>query len=139
STIGSALVALLLDGPFNYEFSRVTDERGQAHVILRANEDLQAMEVTIVGDRQTIRMKIPALKSGKEHKIVWSQNGDTAAYEMAIVSSAGEANANFEVARGAGKAGGGGGGGAAPAGKITAMATASDLLFDHKAAYSTSF
>lgn len=141
STIASALVALLLDGPFNYEFSRVTDERGQAHVILRANEDLQAMEVTIVGDRQTIRKKIPALKAGKEHKIVWQQNGDSSAYEMAIVSSAGEANANFEVARGAGKAsgGGGGGGGGAPAGKITAMATAADILFDHKAAYTTSF
>jgi len=141
STLASALIALLLDGPFNYEFSRVTDEKGQAHVILRANEDLQAMEVTITGDRQTIRKKIPALKSGKEFKIVWTQNGDSSAYEMAIVSSAGEANANFEVARGAGKpaGGGGSGGGGGAAGKVTAMASASDILFDHKVAYTTSF
>ncbi|PCC75169.1 MYXO-CTERM domain-containing protein [Nannocystis exedens] len=139
STLAGALIALLLDGPFNYEFSRVTDEKSQAHVILRANEDLQAMEVTITGDRQTIRKKIPALKSGKEYKIVWTQNGDTAAYEMAIVSSAGEANANFEVARGAGKPSGGGGGGGGAAGKVTAMATAADILYDHKVAYTTSF
>lgn len=138
-TLAGALLALLFDGPFNYEFSRATDEKGQAYVLLRANEDLQSMEVTIVGDRQTIRKKVPALKAGKEHKIVWLQNGDTAAYEMTISSPAGEANANFEVARGAGKPAGGGGGGGGVAGKVTAMASAADILYDHKVAYTTSF
>ena len=138
STIAGALLALLLDGPFNYEFSRVTDEKGEAHVLLRANEDIGAMEVTITGDRQTIKKNVPPLKKGKEFKIVWVQNGDSAAYDLKIVAGSGEANANFEVARASGKGGGGGGGGGA-AGKITAMATASDILFDHKAAYTTSF
>jgi uncharacterized protein (TIGR03382 family) len=140
STLAGALLALLLDGPFNYEFSRVTDEKSQAYVILRANQDLKEMEVTITGDRQTIRKKIPPLKAGKEFKVAWTQNGDNSAYELKIVSSEGEANANFEVARGAGKpSGGGGAGGGGGVGKVTAMATASDLLYDHKAAYTTTF
>lgn len=138
STIAGALLAVLLDGPFNYEFSRVTDEKGEAHVLLRANEDLAGMEVTITGDRQTIKKNVPPLKKGKEFKIVWVQNGDTAAYELKIVAGSGEANANFEIARAAGK-GGGGGGGASAVGKVTAMATAADILYDHKAAYTTSF
>lgn len=136
-TLAGALLAFLLDGPFNYEFSRVTDEKSEAYVILRANQDLKEMEVTITGDRQTIRKKIPPLKAGKEFKVAWTQNGETAAYELKIVSSEGEANANFEVARGAGKPSGGGGGGGV--GKVTAMATASDILYDHKAAYTTTF
>lgn len=137
STLAGALVLSVsyaaIDGPFNYEFSRVTDEKSQAHVILRANEDLKSMEVTITGDRQTIKKSIPPLKAGKEFKILWVQNGDSAAYEMKIVSSAGEAEANFEVARGAAKQANG------QVGKVTALATASDLLYDHKAAYTTTF
>mgnify|MGYP002777746313 FL=1 len=135
STIAGALLALLLDGPFNYEFSRVTNENGEAHVILRANEDLPAMEVTVTGDRQTIKKNIPPLKKGKEFKVVWVQNGDTAAYDLKILAGSGEANATFEVTRAAGK----GGGGSAAVGKVTAMATAADLLYEHRAAYTTSF
>ncbi|HEY8378076.1 MAG TPA: OmpA family protein [Nannocystis sp.] len=137
STLAGALLALLLDGPFNYEYSRATDEKGQAYVILRANEDLKEMEVTITGDRQTIRKKVPALKAGKEFKIVWTQNGDAAAYELQIQSPSGEATASFEVTRAAAPSGGKGGGGGV--GKVTAHATASEILYDHKVAYTTSF
>lgn len=133
STLVGALLSLALDGPFNYEFSRVTDEKSQAHVILRANEDLKSMEVTITGDRQTIKKNVPPLKAGKEFKILWTQNGDSAAYEMKIVSSGGEAAASFEVARGASKQANG------EVGKVTALATAADLLYEHKAAYTTTF
>ncbi|MBL8970909.1 MAG: hypothetical protein JNK56_10035, partial [Myxococcales bacterium] len=71
-SLAGALLALLLDGPFNYEFSRVTDEKGEAYFVVRANENLPQMEVTIVGDRQTIKKQLPPIKAGKEHKIVWT-------------------------------------------------------------------
>lgn len=133
SLLPSLLLALLLDGPFNYEFSRVTDEKGQAHLVLRANENLPQMEVTIVGDRQTIKRQLPPLKAGKEHKIVWQQNSPTAAYDVKIIAGSSEAQTGFEVTRAAGKAPSG------AAGKITALATAEDLVFKHQSIYQTSF
>ena len=69
-SLAGALLALLFDGPFNYEFSRQTDEKGEAHLILVANENLPAMEVTIVGDRQKIKRQLPPLKAGSKHKIL---------------------------------------------------------------------
>lgn len=132
-SLASVLLALLLDGPFAYEFSRTTDEKGQAHLILRANENLPAMEVTIVGDRQTIKKQLPPLKAGKEHKILWTQNSPNAAYDVKIVAGSAEATAAFEVARATGKAATG------EVGKITALATAEDLVFKHQAAYTASF
>lgn len=132
-SLASVLLALLLDGPFNYEFSRMTDEKGQAHLVLRANENLPQMEVTIVGDRQTIKRQLPPLKAGKEHKIVWSQNSPTAAYEVKIVAGSSEATTGFEVTRAVGKQPSG------EAGKITALANAEDLVFKHQSIYQTSF
>jgi len=132
-SLAGALLALLFDGPFNYEFSRQTDEKGEAHLILRANENLPAMEVTIVGDRQTIKRQLPPLKAGKEHKIQWVQNGDKAAYDVKIISGSAEAEVAFEVARASGKAATG------EVGKITALATAEDLVFKRQAIYSSSF
>jgi MYXO-CTERM domain-containing protein len=139
-SLAGALLALLLngpftylDGPFNYEFSRQTDEKGEAHLILRANENLPAMEVTIVGDRQTIKKQLPPLKAGKEHKIVWVQNSPNASYDIKIISGSAEAQVNIEVARAAGKAANG------EVGKITALATAEDLVFKRQAIYSASF
>jgi hypothetical protein len=39
-SLAGALLAILMDGPFNYEFSRATDAKGEAHLIVRANENL---------------------------------------------------------------------------------------------------
>ncbi|MBL9100408.1 MAG: OmpA family protein [Myxococcales bacterium] len=132
-SLAGALLALLIDGPFNYEFSRATDEKGEAYLIVRANENLPALEVTILGDRQTIKKQLPPLKAGKEHKIVWTQNSPTAAYNAKIVAGSSEGEFGFEVARGAGKAG------STAAGKITALATAEDLVYKHQAIYQASF
>jgi len=132
-TLAGALLALLFDGPFNYEFSRQTDEKGEAHLILRANENLPAMEVTIVGDRQTIKKQLAPLKAGKEHKILWVQNSPNAVYDIKIISGSAEAEVNIEVARATGKAASG------EVGKITALSTAEDLVFKRQAIYSTSF
>ena len=132
-SFAGALFTLLLDGPFNYEFSRVTDEKGQAHLVLRANENLPQMQVTIVGDRQTIKRQLPPLKAGKEHKIVWVQNGPSAAYDVKIVAGSSEAQTGFEVTRATGKPVSG------VAGKIAALATAEDLVFKHQSIYETNF
>ena len=132
-SLAGAMLALLLDGPFAYEFSRTTDEKGEAHLILRANENLPAMEVTIMGDRQTIKKQLPPLKAGKEHKILWTQNSPSAAYDVKIIAGSAEATAAFEVARATGKARTG------EVGRITALATAEDLVFKHQAAYTASF
>jgi MYXO-CTERM domain-containing protein len=132
-SLAGALLALLLDGPFNYEFSRVTDEKGQAYFIVRANENLPQMEVTIVGDRQTIKKQLPPIKAGKEHKILWTQNSPNAAYEVKMVAGSAEAQTGFEIQRATGKAPDG------KAGKITALATAEDLVFKHQSIYQTSF
>ena len=133
SSLAGVVLALLLDGPFNYEFSRVTDEKGGAHFIIHANENLPQMEVTITGDRQTIRKQLPPLKAGKDHKIVWTQNGPTAAYEVKMVAGSAEAQTGFEITRATGKAATG------EVGKITALATAEDLVFKHQSIYQTSF
>lgn len=132
-SLAGALLALLFDGPFNYEFSRQTDEKGEAHLILRANENLPSMEVTIVGDRQTIKKQLPPLKAGKEHKILWVQNSPNAVYDIKIISGSAEAQVNIEVSRATGKAANG------EVGKITALATAEDLVFKRQAIYSASF
>lgn len=132
-SLAGALLALLFDGPFNYEFSRQTDEKGEAHLIVVANENLPAMEVTIVGDRQTIKKQLPPLKAGKQHKIVWVQNSPSAAYDVKIISGSAEAQVAFEVARASGKAATG------EIGKITALSSAEDLVFKHQAIYSASF
>ena len=132
-SLAGALLAVLMDGPFNYEFSRATDEKGEAHLIVRANENLPALEVTIQGDRQTIRKQLPPLKAGKEHKITWMQNAPTAAYQAKIVAGSAEGEFGFEISRGSGKAG------TAAAGKITALATAEDLVYKHQAIYQASF
>jgi hypothetical protein len=89
--------------------------------------------VTISGDRQTIRKQLPPLKAGKEHKITWIQNSPTAAYHAKIVAGTAEGEFGFEISRGSGKAG------SAPAGKITALSTAEDLVFKHQAIYQASF
>ncbi len=132
-SLAGALLAILMDGPFNYEFSRATDEKGEAHLIVRANENLPSLEVTISGDRQTIRKQLPPLKAGKEHKITWIQNSPSAAYNAKIVAGTAEGEFGFEISRGEGK------GGPAPAGKITALSTAEDLVFKHQAIYQSSF
>lgn len=132
-SLAGAMLALLLDGPFNYEFSRVTDEKGGAHFVIHANENLPQMEVTISGDRQTIKKQLPPLKAGKDHKIVWTQNSPTAAYEVRMVAGSAEAQTGFEVTRAAGKAPSG------EVGKVTALATAEDLVFKHQSIYQTSF
>ena len=132
-SLAGALLALLLDGPFNYEFSRITDEKGQAYFVVRANENLPQMEVTISGDRQTIKKQLPPLKAGKEHKILWTQNSPTAAYEVKMVAGSAEAQTGFEIQRATGKAATG------EVGKITALATAEDLVFKHQSIYQTSF
>ncbi len=132
-SLAGALLALLLDGPFNYEFSRVTDEKGEAYFVVRANENLPQMEVTITGDRQKIRKQLPPIKAGKEHKIVWVQNSPTAAYEVKMIAGSAEAETGFEISRATGKAVSG------EAGKITALATAEDLVYKHQSIYQTSF
>ena len=132
-SLAGALLALLLDGPFNYEFSRVTDEKGEAYFVVRANENLPQMEVTIVGDRQTIKKQLPPIKAGKEHKIVWTQNSPTAAYDVKMIAGSAEAQTGFEISRASGKAI------SSEAGKITALATAEDLVFKHQSIYQTSF
>jgi outer membrane protein OmpA-like peptidoglycan-associated protein len=132
-SLAGALLALLFDGPFNYEFSRQTDEKGEAHLILVANENLPAMEVTIVGDRQKIKRQLPPLKAGSKHKILWMQNSPNAAYDVKIVAGSAEADVSFEVARATGRAANG------EVGKITALSSAEDLVFKRQAIYSTSF
>jgi MYXO-CTERM domain-containing protein len=132
-SLAGALFALLLDGPFNYEFSQVTDERGGAYLIVRANENLPQIEVTIVGDRQNIKRTLPPLKAGKEAKIEWVQNAPTSAYQAKIVAGSSEGEFGFEIARGSGKSG------PTAAGKITAHSTAEDLVYKHQSHYSASF
>lgn len=132
-SLAGALLAVLMDGPFTYEFSRATDEKGEAYLIVRANDNLPAFEVTILGDRQTIKKQLPPLKAGKEARITWVQNSPTAAYEAKIIAGSSEGQFGFEVSRGAGKSG------PTAAGKITATATAEDLVYNHQASYSASF
>lgn len=92
------LLALWLADPFSYSFNNLTSEKGEAELVLTANENVGAFEVTIKGDKQVIKKSVNGLKSGQTYKVKWVQNGQQAAYSMEIAGAL-QGSGNFEMMR----------------------------------------
>lgn len=132
SPLTGLLLSLWLADPFSYSFNRQTNEKGEAEVVLTANDNMEALEVTINGDKQTIRKQVPALKAGKSFTIRWIQNAPQSAYTMKILGSNTEAEASFEVVRpSAAKTVAGG--------KLEALSSREDLLERRQSSYRVPF
>jgi outer membrane protein OmpA-like peptidoglycan-associated protein len=128
---GVALAAILsLADPFSFEFPGQTDGSGRAYLVIRANEPVEGLTVTIKGDGQTIEKSIPSLKAGQTHKLTWTQKSGKARYELDVTGKGNQANFSFEIAK------------TQPQGKIgkfQVKATREDILSRGIATYATSF
>lgn len=135
SVLGSKLaacsLALLLHAmdPVSYEYSPQTDTRGQAYVVVKANESLPNIQVVITGDGQTIRRSL-SLRSGASKKITWKQKSGQADYQLKIQAGNISGDFNFSVQ----KATAGG-----KVGKLKVMSGRDEIVKDHKVTYKTSF
>lgn len=128
---GVALAAFLtLTDPFSYEYSGQTKPSGEAYVTLRANQDVQDLQVTIEGDGKTIRKTIPAMGSGQTYTIEWNQSGARAKYQMEVSGDSMQGSFAFEVVK------------AAPGGKIGQLRVKSsreDIVQRRTATYEAPF
>ena len=126
-----ALGALLyLGDPLSFEFNGTTDASGQAFMVVKANESLEHVKVTIKGDDQTINKDIGSMKAGQSYKVVWKQRGARAKYQMEVTGGSVEANFGFEVVK------------QGPTGKIGQLKPTSsreDLTDRNRSTYQTPF
>lgn len=135
TSLAGMLLSLWIADPFGYSFNRQTNEKGEAEVVLTANQNLDALEVTVSGDRQTIKKNVPALRSGQTYKIRWVQNGTEAAYSIRIVGKDMDLEANFEISRPSASSRQS----SASGGTLQVLSSRSDLLEKHEAAYRVPF
>lgn len=97
---GLVLAVLLSAGGFSYTFSNEARPTGEAFVEVSAKGgDLPAMDVTIKGDGQTIKKKVPPLKSGEKHRIDWVQQTPRASYTMELAGPGIQGKTNFEIVK----------------------------------------
>lgn len=123
-----ALFLAALD-PFSFEYSPQTDAKGQAYVMIKANEALPPIEVEITGDGQTIRRTVK-LRAGGSKKITWRQKSGSADYKLKIVAGDVMTDFNFTVSKA--MAGG-------KVGKLQVMSGRDEIVKEHKVTYKTSF
>ncbi len=116
--------------PFSFEYPGQTDASGATYLVIVANDDLPAFQVSISGDGQTIKKSVPALKAGAKHKLTWKQKSGTAKYQLVIDGGEVSADFAFEMVKpvAAGKVG-----------KLKVKSSREDVVKRHNATYETSF
>ena len=93
-----ALAAFLsLNDPFTFEYSGQTASGGKASLTIRANQDLEDVQVTIKGDGKTINKSLGKMKAGKTQKITWTQSAAQARYDLEVNGQGVEAVFALEV------------------------------------------
>lgn len=131
---GLALAFVLAGDPFTYEYAGQTDGSGNAWIIIVINEDMKDVEVTIVGDDQTITRSPGNLKSGSRYKVQWSQKGAQAKYQLDVKARRREGDVSgafgFEIVKtkAAGKVG-----------KLKVRSSREDIVKRNKAEYESTF
>jgi MYXO-CTERM domain-containing protein len=127
-----ALAAFLSFGdPFTFDYSGQTGPGGQVTLVVRANQDLDDVVVTIKGDGKTINKKLGRMKNGKSHKITWTQGSGQAKYDLEVTGQGVEAVFAFEVVKprtGEGKLE-----------KLKVRSTREDVIKRRQATFQTSF
>jgi hypothetical protein len=127
-----ALAAFLSFGdPFTFEYSGQTGAGGQVSLVVRANQDLENVQVTIKGDGKTINKSLGKMKSGKTQKITWNQAAGQARYDLEVTGAGVEAVFAFEVVKqktGEGKLE-----------KLKVRSTREDVIKRRTASFETSF
>ncbi len=116
--------------PFSFEYPGQTDPSGSTYLVIVANDDLKAFDVTITGDDQTIRKHVPALKAGAKHKLTWKQKSGTAKYQLVIDGGEMSADFAFEMVKPAA---------AGKVGKLKVKSSREDVVKRHNVTYETSF
>jgi MYXO-CTERM domain-containing protein len=95
-----ALTALLhLADPMSFEYSGQTDGSGGAYLVVRANQDLDGVEIVISGDGQTIRKQLGDMGKGQTAKISWTQKNSQAKYQLDAKGKNVDANWAFEIVK----------------------------------------
>jgi outer membrane protein OmpA-like peptidoglycan-associated protein len=129
--VAPLMLALALSSdPFSFEFPGTTDGKGNAYLVIRANEPISGAEVVIEGDGKTIRKTLPNLKQGQTHKFTWKQSAARAKYELEIKGGGLQASFGFEVGKAVA---------VGPIGKLQLTATREDIVKRHHATYKTPF
>ena len=123
-------VLLQFTDPMSFEYSGQTDANGSAYLVVRANQDLDRVEVVISGDGQTIRKDLGDMAKGQTAKITWKQKGRQAKYQLDAKGKNVEANWAFEIVR------------AQKTGKISKLKVRSsreDIVDRHNATFEATF
>ncbi|MEM6290785.1 MAG: OmpA family protein [Myxococcota bacterium] len=109
STFASVALATFLSfaDPMSFEYSGQTDGSGTAMFIVKANQPLDDVVVTIQGDGKTIKKQVGSMKSGQQYKVTWKQSSGRAKYQLDVAGEGIEANFAFEIVKAAAKSGGG--------------------------------
>ena len=127
-----ALAAFLAwNDPFTFEYSGQTGAGGQVSLVIRANQDLEDVKVTIKGDGKTIEKSLGKMKQGKTQKLTWTQASGQAKYDLEITGQGVEAAFAFEVLKpktGEGKLE-----------KFKVRSTREDVIKRRQASFETSF
>ncbi len=105
STFAQVALAAFLSfaDPLTYEYSGQTDGSGKAFLVVKANQNIDDVQVVIKGDGKTIKKSVGSMKAGQQYKVSWSQSSGRAKYQMEVQGEGIEANFAFEIVKAAGK------------------------------------
>jgi MYXO-CTERM domain-containing protein len=125
-----AVLSLLTDDPFTFDYPGQTDASGATQLTLTANDDIPAFELVISGDDQEIRKSVPGLKKGKKFKVTWKQKHASAKYQLVIDGKELHADFAFEMIKPAAQG---------KIGKLRVKSSREDIVKRHVAEYETTF
>lgn len=136
STVAQVALAASLSvaDPLSFEYSGSTDKAGKAFLVVKANQNIDDVEVTIKGDGQTIQKSIGSIKSGQQYKVTWNQRSGKAKYQLDVRGESIEANFAFEVVKSAGGSGSGG-----KLGQFKVRSSREDVVKRNTAEFETTF
>jgi MYXO-CTERM domain-containing protein len=136
STFAQVALAAFLSfaDPLSFEYSGSTDKAGKAFLVVKANQNIDDVQVIIQGDGQTIKKSIGSMKSGQQYKVTWSQKSGKAKYQLDVRGEAIEANFAFEVVKSAGGSGSGG-----KLGQFKVRSSREDVVKRNTAEFETTF
>ncbi len=104
STIAQVALAAFLSfaDPLTYEYSGQTDGSGTAYLVVKANQNIDDVELVISGDGKTIKKAVGSMTAGQQYKVTWKQSSGRAKYQMDLQGGGVEADFAFEIVKAAG-------------------------------------
>ncbi len=136
STFAQVALAAFLSfaDPLSFEYSGTTDKSGKTFIVVKANQAIDDVQVTIKGDGQTVKKSIGSMKAGQQYKVVWNQRSGKAKYQLDVTGESIEANFAFEVVKSTGGQGSGG-----KLGQFKVRSSREDVVKRNTAEFETTF